>query len=254
MASPLERFDVKAAALSVGLHGVLFLFLWFSASHEAPAREFVTYEVELVSPAPPAPADEPEIATEELVVETPEPEPLPPEPERREEVVPVDEPDAPEPDPPFEPATEQTADPAEEEVEAAAPDSPLEEEVEEAGEGISVRLEGLRRDYPEYYDNIIRQIRRCFRWQQGGGWSTTVLFMIRRDGTTPDIEFGSRSGNVAFDFAAMGAVDCAGKGQFGSFSAEMPFEGIEVEFSFRPPGELPSPLGQPAEGVPRGAS
>lgn len=251
MDRPRERFDAKAAALSVGLHVVAFLFLWFGTSREAPAREFVTYEIELVSPAPPAPADEPEIATEELVVETPEPEPLPPEPEDREEVVPVDEPDAPEPDTPSEPAAEQTSDPAEEEVEAAAPDSPLEEEVEEAGEGISVRLEGLRRDYPEYYENIILQIRRCFRWPQGGGWSTTVLFMIRRDGTAPDIEFVSRSGNVAFDFAAMGAVDCAGKGRFGSFSDEMPFERIEVEFIFRPSGELPSPLGQPAEGLVR---
>ena len=89
-------------------------------------------------------------------METPEPEPVRPEPEQREEVVPVEEPD--DPEPPSEPATEQTPDPGEEEVEAAVPDSPPEEEVEEAGEGINVRLEGLRRDYPEYYENIIRQI------------------------------------------------------------------------------------------------
>ena len=39
--------------------------------------EFVTYEIELVSPPPALEAEEPEEATRELVVERPDPEPVP---------------------------------------------------------------------------------------------------------------------------------------------------------------------------------
>ena len=171
---PLDPFDRKAMGLSVGLHTVVFVLAWLGTTRSSSEVEFIAYEIELVSPPPAVQAEEPTVATQELVVETPEPEPAPPEPEEEEaEVVPIEEP-APDPPPEPEPATEPPPDPDEVEVVAAAPDPPPEEEPERSGDGINVRLEGLQRDYPEYYDNIIRQIQRCFRWRKGGNWQTTV--------------------------------------------------------------------------------
>jgi hypothetical protein len=99
-----------------------------------------------------------------------------------------------------------------------------------------VRLEGLRRDYPLYYENIIRQIQRCFRWQGTGNWVTKVYFIIRSNGSVDDIDFVSRSGNTAFDYDAMGAIDCAGQGRFGPLPEDLPYETLPVEFEFRPIG------------------
>ena len=35
-----------------------------------------------------------------------------------------------------------------------------------SGEDLNIRMEGLRRDFPDYYLNIQRQIQRC--WQSAG--------------------------------------------------------------------------------------
>jgi hypothetical protein len=139
----------------------------------------------------------------------------------------------PEPEPP---PPERVPTPAEE-VEEAAAEQPV-EDAAEGGEDINVRLEGVRRDYPAYYNNIITQIQRCFRWTQGGSWETTVYFAIRRDGTVADLDFVKRSGNTAFDFEAMGAVDCAGKGRFGPLPEDLPFDVLPVQFNFRPQGGI----------------
>ncbi len=225
-------------ALSAAFHAALFALLWASTLYTPPEIAFVTYEIELVSPPPAVQAEEPTPATEEVVVERPEPEPTPPEPEP-EEVVPVEEPD-PEPPPeepeeePEEEPVEATPEVAEETSEAAAPVDPPEEEPEVSGEDLNVRIEGLRRDYPAYYENIIRQIQRCFRWRQGGRWETTVFFYIDREGYAEDIEFVGRSGNTAFDFESMGAVECAGRGRFGALPDDVPFERFPVRFTFRP--------------------
>jgi len=229
----VDPFDRRSMALSAGVHLALFAVAWASTLYEPTRLEFVTYEIELVSPPPARQAEEPEPATEELVVERPDPEPAPPEPEV-EEIVPVEEP---EPDPPpeerEEPAEEDPPEAAETAVVAAAEDPP-EEEPEETGEGLNVRIEGLRRDYPEYYNNIIRQIQRCFRWRDGGNWQTEIFFYIDRDGMADGIEFASRSGSTAFDFEAMGAVDCAGHGRFGPLPDDLPYERFPVRFSFQP--------------------
>jgi hypothetical protein len=96
-------------------------------------------------------------------------------------------------------------------------------------------MEGLRRDFPEYWNNIIRQIQRCFR-PPAGNWATTMTFSIRRDGSVDDIEFERRSGNTAFDYLAMEAVECAGQGRFGPLPAELPYEYQPIRFEFRPSG------------------
>lgn len=243
-----DPFDRKAMILSVALHSGLLVLGWLSTFHRVAPLEFITYEIELVSPPPAVEAELPTPATEELVVERPDP--TPPEPEVEEEITPIEQPE-PEPDPPVEreETNEQPPEPDEEENEAAAPEPPPEEVAEESGEDINVRLEGVRRDYPEYYNNIIRQIQRCFRWRGGGSWETMVYFVIERDGAAADIEFVTRSGNTSFDFEAMGAVDCAGgQGRFGPLPEDLPFERLEVQFSFRPTGEIREEI--PANGLP----
>jgi hypothetical protein len=97
-------------------------------------------------------------------------------------------------------------------------------------------MEGLRRDYPAYYNNIIRQIQRCFRWTEGGNWEAVVYFSIQRDGSVRDLRFTTRSGNARFDFEAMGAVECAGQGRFGPLPDDLPYPSQPVNFQFRPGG------------------
>ncbi len=232
-------------ALSAALHASIFALGWVSTLYEPPVLVFETYEIELVSPPPAVRAQEDRPATEEIVVERPDPQPEPPAPEP-EEVVPVQDPE-PEPDPPPEdPAEEMPPEVAEETVEAATvAEVPEERETNVSGEDINVRIEGLRRDYPAYYANIIRQIQRCFvsRWRQGGRWETTLFFYIDRDGTVPGDEtrFVTRSGNTAFDYTAMGAIECAGRGNFGPLPAELPYDRFPVRFTFRPQN-APFPL------------
>ena len=222
--------------MSVGLHGCLFTLAFFTSLVDRSPMEFVTYEIEMVSP-PPAVQAEVQPAMEELVVERPEPtRPIEEEPEQ--EVVPIEEPDDPEPEPSPEEdrPTEELTEVEEEETPPSAPDPPP-DEIDESGEGINVRLEGVRRDYPAYYNNIIRQIFNCFRWRGGGSWEATVFFMIEREGTVADMRFLSRSGSTAFDFEAIGAVECAGQGRFGQLPDELPYDRLPVQFDFRPPGE-----------------
>ena len=223
--------------MSVGLHGCLFTLAFFTSLIDRSPMEFVTYEIEMVSP-PPAVQAEIQPAMEELVVERPEPtRPIEEEPEQ--EVVPIEEPDDPEPEPAPEEdrPTEELTEVEEEETSPSAPDPPP-DEIDESGEGINVRLEGVRRDYPAYYNNIIRQIFNCFRWRGGGSWEATVFFMIEREGAVAEMRFLSRSGSTAFDFEAIGAVECAGQGRFGQLPDELPYDRLPVQFDFRPPGEV----------------
>ena len=222
--------------MSVGLHGCLFTLAFFTSLIDRSSMEFVTYEIEMVSP-PPAVQAEIQPAMEELVVERPEPTRLIEE-EPEQEVVPVEDPDDPEPEPSPEEdrPTEELTEVEEEETPPSAPDPPP-DEIDESGEGINVRLEGVRRDYPAYYNNIIRQIFNCFRWRGGGNWEATVFFMIEREGTVAEMRFLSRSGSTAFDFEAIGAVECAGQGRFGQLPDELPYDRLPVQFDFRPPGE-----------------
>ena len=224
--------------LSIALHGSLFVLALLSAVRREPTIDFISYEVELVSPPPAVQAEEYTPAREELVVERPEPERAPPEPELEPE--PEPEPEitvaAPEPEPaPPEPTRQPQPEPPAASTPAAGP-NPSPEPAARTGEGINVRMEGLRRDYPEYYNNIIRQILRCFRWQGSGSWEATVFFAIQRDGSVRDLRFVTRSGNTSFDFEAMGAVDCASQGRFGPLPEDLPYETQPVNFKFSPSG------------------
>jgi outer membrane biosynthesis protein TonB len=250
----IDPFDKRAMGFSIALHIALLGAAWTSTLDRGERIEFITYQIELVSPPPAVQATEVRTPTEELVVERPEPEPAPPEPEVRE-VVPVERP-RPEPEPPPAPPrperrpdpVERPPEPAEQVTVAAAPAEVPEVKPAESGEGLNVRMEGRRRDYPAYYDNILRQIFRCLRWRDGGNWQTTVRFSILSDGTVTDTQFERRSGNSAFDFEAMGAIDCAGRGSFGPLPADFPYERFPIRFEFRPSGDALGPF--PTVGAP----
>jgi len=218
-----ERRDRRALVGSIAVHGVVLALALLSTRMTREPPQFVTYEIEIFSPPATVRAEEPTPAQEEVVVERPEP--TPPPPEQRPT---VETPAPPKPEPKKEPEDRKPAT-------APAPEKPA----AESGENVNVRLEGLRRDYPAYYANIITQIGRCFQWRGGGSWETTVYFVIKRDGTVGDIDFVKRSGNAGFDFQAMGAVECAGaNGRLGSLPEELPFDQLPIQFSFRPQGGI----------------
>jgi outer membrane biosynthesis protein TonB len=246
----LQRHDLpgrRAFAGSVAVHlGLLLLVWWTRTSHAAPV-EYVTYEIDLISPPPAVVTEDPQPAQEEeLVVETPDPEPEAVEPEPEPIPPPPEEEPEPEPDPvPVEPEEEAPqedeppaeAPPAPEPAETPTPastDEPV-EDAAESGEDLNVRIEGIRRDYPAYYNNIIRQIRRCFRWKGEGNPTTVLRFVIQRDGEIPDrsVEVVRASGDVEFDFEMMGTVECA-SGRLGPLPEEYPFDQLPIQFSFAP--------------------
>lgn len=244
--SPPRTAFVASAFVHLGF----FLFAWWTQTARPNPPQFESIAVELVSPpsaeeGETSPQDELSVETPEEPQPEPEPEeepPPPPEPEEAE-AAPVEEPE-PEPEEEAEPEEESPPveettppPPADEEAEVGAPEA--DPDAETTGEDINVRMEGLRRDYPAYYSNIIRQIRRCFRWQGGGGndLEATVRFYIERNGTVSDLSVVQPSGNLQFDFEAMGAVECAGTGdRLGALPEDLPFERLPVEFDFRPMG------------------
>jgi hypothetical protein len=236
-------FDGRSLAGAVAVHVVVLVVALWSSVQARPPLEFVTYQVELVSPPPAVQAPEPESAKDELVIERPDPTPPEPEVEKPDPV--VEEKPKPKPPAPKQPPRKDPAKEAEEKKPAAVTEKPAEDR-KESGDGINVRLEGLKRDYPAYYDNVIRQIRRCFRWTAGGNWGTTVYFVIRRDGTVTGLDFVEKSGNAQFDFEALGAVECAGKGRLGALPEDLPWDQLPIQFKFTPSGGG----GTPQQGAP----
>ena len=108
-------------------------------------------------------------------------------------------------------------------------------EVETPGEDLNVRMAGLRRDYPEYYNNIIRRMRGCFRWRGQEDLRATIYFVIARDGTVSGVDVLESSRNVPFDIEAMGAAECAGaQGRLGPLPETLPVDRMPIMFIFEP--------------------
>jgi protein TonB len=218
--------------LSVGLHALVLTALLVSPAFAPEPMFFESFQVTIVSELPPeAPEETPAaLPDEEQVVETPAPEPVveeTPPPPPPEEKVPVEEekpppteerdPDPPPPTPPTKPDPVTAAEPTE----------------SEGAVDLNVRLEGLRRDYPAYYNSIILEIDKCFRPPVEGP-RAVVYFVIRTDGTVSDARLVERSGNAAFDYAALGAVECAGNGRLGPLPDDLPYDRLPVQFTFEP--------------------
>jgi len=217
---------------SAFVHTVAIFLAWWVSAAPTPVPDFIVFEIELISP-PAAELGEPTMAPpEELVIERPtDPVPEPQEetpPLAIEEETPVDQP--PEPEATVAPPDVELVD------EPEPPTSPNPDpDVETPGEDLNVRMEGIRRDYPEYYNNIIRQMQRCFRWRGEVDLRATVYFVINRDGTVSDVDLLEPSRSIAFDIEAMGAAECAGMpGRLGPLPDELPFERFPVVFYFEP--------------------
>ena len=223
---------------SFGLHGLLLLLVVLTSFEPTPVQ-LVTIELELVAmPAPesevePAPAPQ----EEELTVDTPEPEPAPEEEpeavlEREQEPEPEPRPDAPEPEPEVEPV--------EEEPEPAPMD-----EANTGTDDLDVRMRGVERDFPQYYANMQRQLRRCFRPPGRADLTASVDFVLDREGKVLDttVRISETSRSVVFDLAVREAIECAGGGRFGPLPPEMQLEHAPFRFTFsparRPSGQAP---------------
>lgn len=239
----MSRQDRTAWIGSVTIHVVAIGLAWISTLVAPDPLQFETFEIELVAaPAPEEPDQEQPAEEEELVVETPDPEPPAEETEAVQEETPVETPEVRQPEPeetePEEP--EEEPEPTEPEEEPTpAPTPPPEEPTESATtEEINVRMDGLRRNYPAYYEEIVRQMNRCFRRPNTSGQlRATVQFLIRRDGRIPgsSIELMRPSGNINLDIRSIEAVECAGE-RLSPLPDDFPWDELPVRFNFESSG------------------
>ncbi len=99
----------------------------------------------------------------------------------------------------------------------------------------NVRTEGLNFPYPEYLNNIVRQIQLRFKPRNAGNLVTEVVFFIRRDGSVQDLQIQRRSGSLAFDLEAQGAVEAVSAARaFGPLPAGWGDDVLRVIFTFEP--------------------
>jgi outer membrane biosynthesis protein TonB len=224
---PTTRPGASAALGSILVHGAVVAATLAVAASAPDIDQFVSYNIELVSMPGPDLGD--------LVVESPAapaPEASDPEPQP---VVKEPEPARPPKPKPEEPRAEPTPAPPRPTTQARPTPSSGEPSSAGSAEAVNIRIEGLRRDYPVYYNNIILQIKRCFRWTGEGAPETEVLFWIEENGTVSDPRFVRRSGNPTFDYEAIGAIECAGQpGRFGPLPEDFPGGRLPVRFTFRP--------------------
>lgn len=217
---------------SGAVHIVAVVMALWVGTDDRRMDEFIVYEIQIFSPpatelGTPTPPPE-----EELVVETPDR--TPPEPETEEAPV-VVEPEPPSPEPQTETAPPPEPEPEPEETEEPARSETPDPDAEESGEDLNVRIEGVQRDYPRYYENIIRQMDRCFRWQGAQDLRTTIYFVINRDGTVSDVDIVTSSGSFSFDIAAAGAAECAGqRNRLGPLPEDLPFDRLPIRFNIDP--------------------
>ena len=54
----IDPFDKRAMGLSAGLHMALFTIAWLSTLDQPSELQFITYEIEMVSPPPAVQAEE----------------------------------------------------------------------------------------------------------------------------------------------------------------------------------------------------
>ena len=256
MAPPRDFLDRRALLLSLGLHLGLLVVIFgvLPRLHSEPVI-YQTVQLEIVSAPPatapdPRPEEMPVAPEEELVVETPveavaedeEPTPVP-------EEVAADPEDSPAPEeeiaetPPPEPPDSTPPDPA-------PPAAPAEEENEEGGEDIVVRTQGVRRDHPAYWENIVRQMTRCFRLPpslRAAGLSGAIDFVIHTDGSVTDVDVGVASGSFLFDNEAITAAENCLDGRLGQLPDGYPYDVMPIRFFLRPSGAGSSAAEAPAD-------
>lgn len=219
------RADPVAALGSFLIHAVGIGVAFGVVASRPDVTQFVSYNIELVSMPGPKLGD--------LVVEAPESPPAeapPPTPQPVVKEAPKKEPPKREADKPAEPSKALPRP-----TQAKPNPSGGDASGGESADAMNIRIEGLKRDYPTYYNNIIVQIKRCFRWEGTGSPEAELYFVINADGSVDDLRFVRKSGNPSFDFGAMGAVECAGRpDRFGPLPRDLPFDRLPIRFTFRP--------------------
>jgi outer membrane biosynthesis protein TonB len=99
----------------------------------------------------------------------------------------------------------------------------------------NVHTEGVAFPFPNYLENIVRQIALRFKPSNPGALRAEVIFLIRRDGSITGFSFRQRSGSFAFDLEAQGAVEAAARsGSFGALPDGFSDDVLSVIFSFDP--------------------
>jgi len=210
-----RRVPVGAWIGSVLVHLALGLLVMGASSSFASPSPPRTYRVKLVAVA----AEDAPTRQDPQPAERAEEEHRPPPPEPTERPKPETE----------RPTTvEETPEP-----EAATEPARAEEEGEEA---VNVQTEGATFAFPDYLENIIRQVNRYWRPPTSGRRLRAELtFVIRRDGSVSEIEWVRRSGDGAFDLEARGAVEAAGRARaFGPLPDDYPRDRLKVSFYFDP--------------------
>jgi len=222
-----SRPDRQSLYGSLGVHaGLIVILLAGMLLQASRLPEFETFTVQIYSPppkveGPPPPEPKPEVKSTIVTkpkVETP-PKPTPRPPKKVVEQTPVKKPEEKPKEP--EPATGENADPE-----------------STGGENIDVDQNGRDFPYPEYLENIIRQIRRHFRgWSGDGRPSAQIAFYINRDGTVGGLTLIEKSADFKFNLQTMSAVELAGRaGAFGALPEGWVPERLWVKFRFVPPG------------------
>lgn len=188
---------------------------------------------------PPPPADAPPVYAVRLVAaprtetERPRPEVIE-RPVQQQPSVPV----APsEPEPAVETPPERAEpEPDREPAPQSTPDVEVTDEPSTGRDQETLEIPGVDFPFPGYLRNIVAQVYR--RWSRPAGnvsLRAEVLFFIRRDGSIADFQFVERSGNLAFDLRAQGAVEAAGNaGAFGPLPDGFADDVLPVSFFFDP--------------------
>ena len=206
----------RAVYGSLGVHGGLLALAVLGDAVIRPAQLPTTLRVNMVAFAP-----------EDAPIRL---DPAPPEVAEEEERPPPPEP-TPDPVPQVETPTVEAEVPMEREEE------PEPARTEEVGEEVmSIRIAGDASAWPEYSENIIRQIQR--RWRPPAGardLRAEIYFIIHRDGRVTGFDWVARSGSLIFDTEAMGAVESAGRDRaFGPLPDDFPADALAVSFFFDP--------------------
>ena len=181
------------------------------------------------------PAEMPRTVRVNMVAFAPEDAPVRVDPSPPEVAEEENRPPPPEPTPDPVPQVETPTVEAEVQIEREAEPEPA--RTEEVGEEVlSIRIAGEASAWPEYGENIIRQIQR--RWRPPVGareLRAEVYFIIHRDGRVTGFEWVAKSGSLVFDTQAMGAVESAGRDRaFGPLPDGFPADALAVSFFFDP--------------------
>ncbi len=226
-----------AILASLALHVALLAGVVVSAQATPQLPPLRVYRVDLYSPPPQAAGEPaPAVASPEPAPPQPKPEPEPEKP--KPEPAPPKPVEKPKPKPnPVETKPKPTDTKPAEKPEPKPATGSRPDPNSKGGEDLNVKLEGEAFPYPAYLENIIRQVRRYFRWEGAPDLQAEIYFVIGRDGTITGLRVLKSSGNSQFDLQAVGAAEVAGKrGEFGPLPEGFEGDRLPVSFTIAPPG------------------